>query len=339
MVGGRTVTLVSVALIGALVTGCVPRGAVTPPEPASAPALAPTSRNSAPRLELDLTNLTDAPPAWELRPVTAGAVEVRAASYTVKRGDTLRSIGEATGAGSDSLARVNGLSAPFKVTPGQILIVPAGRYHRIREGETGIAIARAYGVTWGQIIEANALTDPYVLRIGQRLALPGKAQVAAVKSGGPRAEVLQIGIDDIVTGAEPARSTAVVPPAPASASPARFAWPMSGAIVGRFGPLGGGRVSQGIDIAATAGAGVRATASGTVAYVGSGVPGYGGLILLRHEGGWISAYGRVATSNVAKGDNVRSGQQIGKAGSEGPLHFELRRSRTPVDPVKYLPIR
>ena len=339
MVGGRTYLAVSLAC--ALLAGCIPRGAVTPPETANAPAPSPAAASPSPRLEVDLTNLTDAPPAWEVRPVRAAAVEVRAASYIVKSGDTLRSIGEATGAGSDALARINGLSAPFAVKPGRVLIVPAGRYHRVREGETGIAIARAYGVTWGQIIAANALSDPFVLRIGQRLVLPAAPRAAGGQPTAPRAEVLQIGIDDIVTGAEPARSVVAVAPTPpaSTASPVRFAWPLSGAIVGRFGPQGSGRVNQGIDIAAAPGAVVRATAGGTVAYVGSGVPGYGGLILLRHDGGWISAYGHVATSNVAKGDSVRTAQQIGKAASDGPLHFELRRARTPVDPAKYLPRR
>jgi murein DD-endopeptidase MepM/ murein hydrolase activator NlpD len=68
------------------------------------------------------------------------------------------------------------------------------------------------------------------------------------------------------------------------------------------------------------------------------VPGYGGLILIRHDGGWISAYGRIATADVAKGDSVSADQRIGKSAGE-PLHFELRRARVPVNPVDYLPKR
>lgn len=292
-------------------------------------------------MALDLTDLKDTRPLWEMRPVTAAAVDVRAATYIVKAGDTLRGIGEATGAGSDAIARANGVVAPFIVKPGQSLAIPGGRYHRIREGETGIAVGRAYGVPWTAIVEANGLNEPFVLRVGQRLVLPGSMVSPATSTPEARAAAFQIGIDDLVTGSEPARVASTTPAKPLGVVPAPgtgFVWPVAGAIVSRFGPQGNGRVNQGIDIAAPLGAGVRAAFGGTIAYVGSGVPGYGGLILVRHDGNWISAYGRVANAAVAKGDAVKAGQTLGKSSGE-PLHFELRRARVPVDPVKYLPAR
>ena len=212
------------------------------------------------------------------------------------------------------------------------------RFHIVAAGETGIAIARAYGVAWNRIVDANALTEPFVLRVGQRLLLP--AGGAAAMTLEARAAAFQIGIDDLVTGSAPAQVAAT----PSLASPSitkgstRFIWPLTGRIIRRFGPQGNGQNNQGIDIAAAPGAGVRAASSGTVAYVGNGVPGYGGLILVRHDGGWISAYGRIATAAVAKGDPVSADQLIGKSAGE-PLHFELRRARVPVDPVRYLPAR
>jgi lipoprotein NlpD len=215
------------------------------------------------------------------------------------------------------------------------------RVHIVAAGETGIAIARAYGLPWSRVVEANALTEPFVLKVGQRLLLPGDAAATAAQSPEQRAAAFQIGIDDLVTGSEPARPVAAPPVRTApvqKTSNAQFLWPLSGSIVSRFGPQGSGRINQGIDIAATPGAGVRAASAGTVAYVGTGVPGYGGLILLRHDGNWISAYGRIAGAAVAKGDTVRAGQTLGKSGGE-PLHFELRRARVPVDPVRYLPGR
>lgn len=213
------------------------------------------------------------------------------------------------------------------------------RYHVVAAGETGIAIARAYALPWSRIVEANGLAEPFVLRVGQRLVLPTVDATAAAITPEARAAAFQIGIDDLVTGSNPAQST-VVPPVPklATVAPGRFVWPVLGRIVSRFGPQGSGRVNQGIDIAALTGANVRAASAGTVAYVGSGVPGFGGLILVRHDGTWISAYGRVASAALAKGDTVNAGQTLGKTGGE-PLHFELRRARVPVDPVKYLPAR
>ena len=331
------------AALAALTTlgGCIPPGGGPPLEGPQPQAATARTETDAPRLTLDLTDLKNERPLWEMRPVTAAAVDVRAATYIVKAGDTLRGIGEVTGAGSDAIARANGLAAPFIVKPGQSLMIPGGRYHRIREGETGIAIGRAYAIPWTAIVAANGLSEPFVLRVGQRLVLPGSMTAPAASTPEARAAAFQIGIDDLVTGSEPARVASTTPAKPLGVAPAAgssFVWPVGGALVSRFGPQGSGRVNQGIDIAAASGAGVRAASAGTIAYVGSGVPGYGGLILVRHDGTWISAYGRVANATVAKGDAVKTGQMLGKTGGE-PLHFELRRARVPVDPVRYLPAR
>lgn len=218
------------------------------------------------------------------------------------------------------------------------------RVHIVAAGETGIAIARAYGLPWSEIVAANALTEPFVIRVGQRLVLPGDTPAKPRDTLEARAAAFRIGIDDIVTGSEPARMAAV-PTAPkprpvttiAMASSTRFAWPASGPVTGRFGRQGS-RVSQGIDIDAPAGTAIRAASAGTVAYVGSGVPGFGGLILVRHDGGWISAYGRIASSVVAKDTVVKAGETLGRTGGD-TLHFQLRRARVPVDPLGYLPKR
>jgi len=271
--------------------GCVPRGAISPAEP---PPLVVPNVAPSPRLELDLSQLQDERPIWEMRPVIARPVSI------------------------------NG--SPF---------------HVVGAGETGIAIARAYGLPWNRIVEANRLNEPFVLRVGQRLLLPAAAKVVATaKTPEARAAAFKIGIDDILTGSNPAqRSNALSVPTPRpDVSPARFSWPLMGPIARRFGPQGNGQSNQGIDIAASPGSGVRAASSGTVAYVGNDVPGYGGLILVRHDGSWISAYGRVATAVVAKGDIVGAAQLLGKTAGE-PLHFELRRARVPVDPTKFLVAR
>ncbi len=272
--------------------GCIPPGAIAPMPTAPPPVV--QTRPDAPRLDLDLSQLKDERPIWEMRPVTARAMTE------------------------------NGR-----------------RYHVVAAGETGIAIARAYALPWSGIVEANALVEPYTIRVGQRLLLPGSIATAPATIPTPesRAAAFQIGIDDLVTGSEPAKmATAPISPTTSTATPARFVWPLNGALTSRFGRMGNGRSNQGIDIAASPGAGIRAASAGSVAYVGSGVPGYGGLILVRHDGGWISAYGRVASASVAKGEAVKAGQTLGKSGGE-PLHFELRRARVPVDPVKYLPTR
>lgn len=134
------------------------------------------------------------------------------------------------------------------------------------------------------------------------------------------------------------------PVAPVQAFAGTFAWPLEGRLIARFGPMGQGRVSNGLNIAATQGEPIKAAADGVVAYVGSDIPAMGNLILLRHGDGWITAYAHADSTQVSRGQTVRRGQVIGKAGHTGSvdepqLHFELRKARGAVDPLLYLPKR
>jgi murein DD-endopeptidase MepM/ murein hydrolase activator NlpD len=307
---------------------CVPPGA---PRVSDSDA---TKRPPTPRIEPLMDGLMDDAPIWEARPVTANATSVSSSIYRVKPGDGLRAIGEATGAGSETIARVNGLSPPYLLKPGQLLRIPAGRFHRVGTGETGIAIARAYGIPWSAIVTANNLAEPFVLRVGQRLLLPGEATLSTEA----RAAAFRVNIDDIETGSAPAQTN--VSDAPPSNFGGRFNWPLAGTLAEKFGPAGEGRINRGIEISAPAGSDIRAAADGTVAFVGNGgSAGYGGLILLRHGDGWISVYGRAAQANVARGQRVEAGQVIGTISDDAKLHFELRQNRTAVDPQKHLPPR
>jgi murein DD-endopeptidase MepM/ murein hydrolase activator NlpD len=343
-----------------LLAGCIPAAPNPPSRPVAAtPAPAPTS----PAFERQSVGEVvggDARPTWALKPVAATAVRVAATTYTVRPGDTLRTIGDMSGAGSEAIAIENDLAPPFTLRAGQQLRIPAGLYHRVGAGETGIGIARAYGADWGEIVTINALSEPYILRIGQRLRLPADARAAAAGpvDVGARAAAFTLDIDDIVTGSQPALAEASRPttgsatPRPpvttALAAPARFTgrfeWPLNGPILARFGPLAPGKVSDGINIAAAAGTPIRAAADGVVAYAGDQIGVYGGLVLINHGGGWVSAYGHAARIDVQRGQAVRSGDVIGRAGATGQvqtsqLHFQLRKNRIPVDPMKQLPPR
>ena len=117
----------------------------------------------------------------------------------------------------------------------------------------------------------------------------------------------------------------------------KFRWPVSGKVTTDFISSKG----TGINIDAPEGSAVRAAENGTVIYVGSGVEGYGNLILIRHPNGYVSAYAHLKSTSVSKGDNVSRGDNIGAVGMTGSvsrpqLHFELRQGATPVDPVPLL---
>lgn len=331
-----------------LLAGCIP----TDPSGHRAPPAVVEE----PKLPVDLLDLPDSTPSWEAKTAAADARTVPQSRYRVVSGDTLRGIAEKTGAGSEAIARVNGLAHPYVIRPGQLLTIPAGRYHRVRQGDTGIAIARAYRVDWDRIIDLNGLEAPYTLRTGMLLMLPPQEEVAAM-SMEERAAAFNIDIGDIATGGEPAVAEDEAPPRkPAVAlSPSqpivtpstfsgRFSWPLTGRIIAPFGPAGGGRINDGIKIATLRGAPIVAAADGVVAYAGDEISVYGGLILIKHGDGWVTAYGHVEKIAVARGQKIRRGELIGYAGETGSarepqLHFEMRHNRTPVDPVKQLPAR
>ncbi len=347
--------------LAAALAGCIPPGpdrmdpGVPPPQrgPLAAPGTPPATESKGD----GVTALPSPPPAWEARRVVASARTVANGSYVVRPGDTLRGVANTTGAGSEAIARANNLPPPFTIRVGQRLTIPGGRYHGVREGETGIAIARAYGVDWSRIVTANALAEPYILRTGQRILIPGDA---APRSAAERAAAFRLDIDDILTGGEPAieagerpvrpvtsprrvlPSTAVV--AAPSITPGAFAWPVDGRVLKRFGAGDSGERTNGIKIGVPLDTPVTAAADGTVAYVGTGVPGLGGVVIIRHGGNLATVYGHASQLLVQRGQAVKRGQKIALSGDSGyadrpQVHFEIRNGRTPVDPLARLPRR
>jgi len=355
----------SAPLLGAaLLAGCIP-GDVAPAReaPPPRPAVTPTAtvqqlpRDYEPRRVDEEVEALPAPrPAWEARPVEADARDVFASSYLVGPGDTLRRVSEKTGAGSEAIARANALEPPFTIQVGQRLAIPPGRFHLVRPGQTGIAIARAYGVEWSRIVTANQLVDPYVLRVGQRVEIP------ATPRGGPslaeRAAAFTLDVDDILTGGEPALASNQAPAVPVATprrvlpataavlAPARlrsgFTWPVDGRVVKRFGRGQSGERNDGIKIAVPTDTPIKAAADGVVAYVGDGVASLGGLVIVKHGEGWTSVYGHASKLLVQRGQAVKRGATLALSGDSGladrpEVHFELRRGRTPVDPLGQLP--
>ncbi|RSV32519.1 M23 family peptidase [Sphingomonas sp. ABOLH] len=347
-------------IVMGLASGCIPASPGYDPAPAlpQAPPVAAPGTPPATKPEGDgVTALPSPPPAWEARRVVANAHSIAESSYVVRPGDTLRGIANATGAGSEAIARANNLPAPFTIRAGQRLTIPGGRYHTVHEGETGIAIARAYGVDWSRIVTANALTEPYILRTGQRILIPGDA---LPRSAAERAAAFRLDIDDILTGGEPAikpnekpvvavtspkrvlPSTAAI--AAPTTTPGTFAWPVDGRLFKRFGAGASGERNDGIKIAVPLDTPIGAAADGTVAYVGTGVPGLGGVVIVRHGGGLTTVYGHASQLLVQRGQAVKKGQKIALSGDSGfadrpMVHFEMRSGRTPVDPLTRLPRR
>ncbi|MBK8373720.1 peptidoglycan DD-metalloendopeptidase family protein [Sphingorhabdus sp.] len=343
-------SLLIVLTASALASGCIPRGGedyrIRSGSSSENPDVDATANPRAPVIVPE-REIVEETPSWSPAAVQNNARRVDAAVYIVQPGDSLFAIANKSGAGATAIAEANGLTPPYMLKAGQRLNIPGGLFHRVGAGETGIAIARAYGVSWTDVVSLNKLPPPYVLQVGQNLRLPdGAAAVPVTGEPSPeqRAASFSLNIDDIVTGGQPAQASLPALPPIAANFAGAFGWPVNGTLVSRYGSQGGGRVNDGINIGAGEGAPVASAGDGVVAYAGNEIGVYGGLVLIDHGGGWVTAYGHLGTINVARGDRIKRGQLLGGVGDTGyvdtpQLHFEIRKDRKPLDPLTKLPAR
>jgi lipoprotein NlpD len=211
-----------------------------------------------------------------------------------------------------------------------------GATYVVRRGETVYRIATNNGITALDLALWNSIPPPYTIHPGQRLKL---------YPGGPSYPRRPVASRPSTSGAgrpasRPSTSASTPVYAPAD-SKLGWRWPTEGQLVGRF--VSGDPTKQGIDLAGSSGQAVRAAADGVVVYSGSGLVGYGELIIIKHNEQWLSAYGHNRARLVNEGTLVKAGQQIAEMGRTGAardmLHFEIRYNGKPVDPQAYLPRR
>lgn len=228
-------------------------------------------------------------------------------------------------------------------------------YYRVRKGDTLHAIAFNFGLDWKNIAAWNGIRAPYTIYPDQELRLsapagyssraPGggsnKTVVKAAPSKAPSSKTAEYAPE---TTAQPAPKSAPAPkPAPvvSSSDPDNWLWPAEGRIISNFRPNDPAR--KGIDIGGKEGQPVVASAGGEVVYSGSGLIGYGELIIIKHSERLLSAYAHNRKRLVKEGQRVSRGDRIAEMGkndrSQAMLHFEIRLNGNPQDPLKYLPER
>lgn len=265
----------------------------------------------------------------------------------VGRGDTLYSLSKRYDIQLRDLIDANNLRPPYTLRVGQILTVPASNYHTIAKGDTLYGISRRYGIDVQTLAADNGIEPPYTLIVGQRLSLGRKAagsvsarRTETVRNSAPAA-VSAKGKTPVKTASArktaPSRKSAVV----SKYRKTKFVWPVRGTIVSKYGTIGKGRANDGINIKAAKGTTVKAADKGTVAYAGNELKGFGNLILVRHDDGWITAYAHNDRLLVKKGQRIARGEKIATVGMTGgvnvpQLHFEIRAGKNPVNPVSYL---
>ena len=261
-------------------------------------------------------------------------------SHKVKKGETLLSIARSYGVNHKELAAANGLSNPNQIRIGQTLLIPGAggsgdfvageRRHIVKSGETLYSIARKYGTTVRNLTRGNRIKRADKLNIGQLLIVnAGAGKRASVKTQSSTSSSSK-------SSKSAGKALATAP----RRERKDFLRPLNGKVIRRFGEKSFGQHNNGIDIGASAGSSVRATENGIVVYSGKALKGFGNLILVRHADGYLSAYGYNRKNLVSRGDRVKRGQTIAEVGSSGDarkpmLHFELRKSSQPVDPLKH----
>jgi len=293
----------------------------------------------------------------------------------VGRGETIYQVSQRTGSPVRDLIDANHLRPPYRLASGQTLIVPRTPTHVVQHGETLYSIADAEGVELYSLARMNELSPPFALTQGQMLKLPPavarplapQTPLPAPPPGKPDIETTNLAPAGTPTNRPPGPppqkpEVASLPPpaqAPAASTPTpavqppeaalptppshagHFLWPVQGQVIGRYGTTASGMHNDGINIAAPKGTPVHAADAGVVAYAGNELRGYGNLVLIKHAGGWMTAYAHNETILVHRGETVKRGQEIAKVGATGivsqpQLHFEIRRGTQVLDPSQYL---
>ncbi len=306
--------------------------------------------------------------------------------YVIKPGDSLYAISKRFRVDVDSLTALNKTGAKAKIKPGQKLELPAEARDLVAEAEAAAEkqlaadkaeaariakkkeAARAKGRRTPEAMPAPAIEPKLDLGIlgikkpepkVESTVQPTERDTTPAPSSRPVFPAPSAAASSAVIASGPASSAAapsVLDPAPAPPTEAeiiasgrgRFIWPVRGDIVSGFGPKDSGQRNDGINISGKEGDIVKSAASGDVVYSGNLVPGFGNLVLIKHEGGWVTAYAHLSQTLVKIKDKIAQGQDIGAVGKTGgvetpQLHFELRYAPSPkekarpVDPALVMP--
>ncbi|MFW6041570.1 MAG: peptidoglycan DD-metalloendopeptidase family protein [Guyparkeria sp.] len=217
--------------------------------------------------------------------------------------------------------------------------------HYVKGGDTLYSIAVANDLDWRTLAKWNGISNPRHLKIGQKLRLsppgsPSDGGGSSTSTASSSSHATPVKARAASSAEEAASTTSSTRSA---SSPARWSWPLEGRILHRFSD--GTPAQKGVIIGATVGRPVQAAAGGKVVYSGDGLPGYGNLVIVKHDAEWLSAYAYNQSLLVNEGDRVKSGQTIARVGPRdhrkpdegGHLLFQIRRQGKPVDPERHLP--
>ena len=270
-------------------------------------------------------------------PVATPAPTNWTGSHTVKPGENLYGIARANRTSLAQLQQVNGIVDATKVKPGTVLKVPGGAVTASAAPDVALAPPATKVAGASTTAETPRVTQMATRPVIINSAPVAPQQVAAIDPVEPPTD----GAPAVESKASAKKGTDVASAGGAAVTGQKFRWPVKGRVIASYGSRTDQTHNDGINIAVPMGTDVHAAEQGVVAYAGSELKGYGNLILLRHDNGWVTAYAHNEEILVKRGDKVKRGQAIAKAGKTGTVdqpqvHFEIRQGQKPVDPMPHM---
>jgi murein DD-endopeptidase MepM/ murein hydrolase activator NlpD len=280
-----------------------------------------------PFLGLIVLNSCDHNPS-KVKVIDMGLKVASVGTATVENGDSISLIADRYEVPLESLIVANKLNPPYTIYPTQRLILPPPRTYTVQNGDTIYEISRMFSTTQTSLVRRNNIQKPYQIRTGQVLKLPMPQRMSQQTHVKQPKSVQKL-------------KRRVVKKAPQFSGNGAFSIPVKGKIISSYGPKDGGLHNDGINISAPRGSQVNVAQNGVVAYVGDGIEGYGNLVLVRHDKGYITAYAHLDSVTVSRDTVLNKGQKIGTVGATGnvespQLHFEIRKGTKALNPATLL---
>jgi murein DD-endopeptidase MepM/ murein hydrolase activator NlpD len=258
--------------------------------------------------------------------------------------ETLISIAQLYGKPRSDIASANSIRPDAPLRIGQRLVIPGVAQNRIKAAASASPTQVAAAAAAPAAAPTRALAEkPVIPTLKTAAPVPATLQPSASAKPAPVkvASTEPVATARLSTPAAEAEADAAKDAPSATGAVATFRWPARGRVIAGFGPKPTGQQNDGINLAVPEGTSVKAAEDGVVAYSGNELKGYGNLVLVRHSNGYVTAYAHASELMVKRGDQVKRGQIIARAGQTGSvtspqLHFEIRKGSTPVDPMQYL---
>ena len=249
--------------------------------------------------------------------------------YKVKKGDNLYSISRSFNIPIQRIIQSNKIKSPFKIYPNQKIFLPKNKTYIVKKGDTLYSISRKFKSDLFAISSLNKLDNINSIKVNQKILIPDNIlETKKTNKNKLKTSKQKIKKENKKTNIK-------------KKSVSSFIWPVKGKILNKFGSEVPGFFNDGINISSKPGTYIKASSDGEIVYSGNEIPGYGNLILIKHSKNWITAYAHLNKIIKNKGEIVKKGEIIGVIGNTGnvretQLHFEIRKGKEAVNPLKYL---